>query len=215
MADNASNTSRMLALLAELRREMNGVAADAMRSYGGQYGVNYGVAAHTIREKASAIPHDHEFAEYLYKQDVRELRIAGLWIAEPERVTVDDLPFWVAGIINSEVAEQAALALFSHVECINEMLSEWSHSTNVLPCYAAMLAAARNEHTDPDTAFGSLFRIVRNFPDNRLAGQGAVALLVSVAASDRDGVAHMIESLPDSPTAAYVRDEMSWRLETI
>ena len=93
MADNASNTSRMLALLAELRREMNGVAADAMRSYGGQYGVNYGVAAHTIREKASAIPHDHEFAEYLYKQDVRELRIAGLWIAEPERVTVDDLPF--------------------------------------------------------------------------------------------------------------------------
>ena len=48
------NTSRMLALLGELRRDRNGMAADAMCSYGGQYGVNYGVAAHTIRDRARA-----------------------------------------------------------------------------------------------------------------------------------------------------------------
>ena len=215
MADTTSNTTRMLALLAELRREMNGVAADAMRSYGGQYGVNYGVAAHTIREKASTLSHDHEFAEYLYRQDVRELRIAGLWLAEPECVTSDDLPFWVAGMINSEVAEQAALALFSHVECINEMLEEWSHSTDVLPPYAAMLAAARNERTAASAAYGPLFRIINAFPDNRLAGQGAVALLASLAERDREGVDAFIASLPENQTADFVRDEMSWRLETI
>ena len=215
MADTNSKTTRMLALLAELRREMNGVAADAMRSYGGQYGVNYGVAAHTIREKASAMPHDHEFAEYLYRQDVRELRIAGLWLAEPGCVTSDDLPFWVAGMINSEVAEQAALALFSHVECIDGMLEEWSHSTDVLPPYAAMLAAARNERTVAYAAYGPLSRIINAFPDNRLAGQGAVALLASLAGRDRAGVDGFIAALPENRTADFVRDEMAWRLESI
>ncbi len=207
------NTSRMLALLAELRRDRNGMAADAMCSYGGQYGVNYGVAAHTIRDRAKSEGKDHAFAEFLYRQDVRELRIAGLWIAEAERIKPADFHFWAAGIINSEVAEQAALALLSQVERIDNLLAEWSESDNILLCYTAMLAAARNAERDDEAALGALYRIVDTFPDNRLAGQGAVALLAAIAERNAEAVKLFVNTLPETATTQFVREEIAWRVE--
>ncbi len=40
----ADFTSRMVALLGAMRRERNGAVADAMRYYGADYGLNYGVS---------------------------------------------------------------------------------------------------------------------------------------------------------------------------
>lgn len=207
------NTSRMLALLGELRRDRNGMAADAMCSYGGQYGVNYGVAAHTIRDRAKAEGKDHAFAEYLYRQDVRELRIAGLWIADAKEIKPSNFHFWAAGIINSEIAEQAAMALLSEVERIDDLLAEWSQSDNILLCYAAMLAAARSGERDDEMALGALYRIIDTFLDNRLAGQGAVALLAAIAERDVEAVKNFVATLPQSPTALFVREEIAWRVE--
>ncbi len=207
------NTSRMLALLGELRRDRNGMAADAMCSYGGQYGVNYGVAAHTIRDRAKTEGKDHAFAEYLYRQDVRELRIAGLWIADAKEIKPSNFHFWAAGIINSEIAEQAAMALLSEVERIDDLLAEWSQSDNVLLCYAAMLAAARSGERDDEMALGALYRIIDTFPDNRLAGQGAVALLAAIAERDVEAVKNFVATLPQTSTAIFVREEIAWRVE--
>lgn len=209
----SDNTSRMLALLGELRRDRNGMAADAMCSYGGQYGVNYGVAAHTIRDRAKATGKDHAFAEFLYRQDVRELRIAGLWIAEAESIEPKDFYFWAAGIINSEIAEQAAMALLSGVERIDDLLGEWSQSDNILLCYAAMLAAARNGERDDEMALGALYRIVDTFPDNRLAGQGAVALLAAIAERNVESVKNFVATLPQSSTSQFITEEIAWRVE--
>lgn len=76
------NTSLMISLLGALRREMNGAVADAMHYYGKRYGLNYGVSLPTIRTIASEQPTNNSLALYLYKQDVRELRLAALHIAD-------------------------------------------------------------------------------------------------------------------------------------
>ena len=52
-----------------------------MRYYGTPYGLNYGVSLSTLRRLARAEAPDHGFARYLYRQDVRELRLAALHIA--------------------------------------------------------------------------------------------------------------------------------------
>ena len=106
-------TSRMVALLRELRRERNGAVADSMRYYGAPYGLNYGVSLPTLRRIARAEAPDHAFARYLYRQDVRELRLAALHIACPASLTPEEFPAWAAGIVNSEIAEEAAFALLS------------------------------------------------------------------------------------------------------
>lgn len=137
-------TSRMVALLRELRRERNGAVADSMRYYGTPYGLNYGVSLPTLRRIARAEAPDHGFARYLYRQDVRELRLAALHIACPACFTPEEFPAWAAGIVNSEIAEEAAFALLSRAEAFPVLFSAWIASPDALLQYAALLAAARS-----------------------------------------------------------------------
>ena len=126
-------TSRMVALLRELRRERNGAVADSMRYYGTPYGLNYGVSLPTLRRIARAEAPDHGFARYLYRQDVRELRLAALHIACPACFTPEEFP-----------AEEAAFALLSRAEAFPALFSAWIASPDALLQYAALLAAARS-----------------------------------------------------------------------
>ena len=138
-------TSRMVALLGELRRERNGAVADAMRCYGAPYGLNYGVSLPTLRKLARAETPDHDFARYLYLQEVRELRLAALHIARPESLTPDEFPAWAAGIVNSEVAEEAAFAFLSRSAAFPALFDAWIADPNPLLRYAALHSAARSD----------------------------------------------------------------------
>ena len=86
-----NHTARMAALLGELRREMNGAVAESMQRGEGGYGLNYGVSIPTIRAIAGRVGTDHAFARFLYRQDVRELRMAAPTIADPASVTPDNV----------------------------------------------------------------------------------------------------------------------------
>ena len=157
----ADFTSRMVALLGAMRRERNGAVADAMRYYGADYGLNYGVSLPTVRTLARACGRDHEFARYLYAQEVRELRLAALHIAEPERLTADEFAFWGGGICNSEVAEEAAFALLGRIDAFDELFRSWCNGGTLLEGYAAVMAAARREDSlnHIDTAAAWLRRV--------------------------------------------------------
>ena len=172
-------TSRMVALLGELRRERNGAVADAMCLCGKPYGLNYGVSLPTLRRIARAETSDHDFARYLYVQDVRELRLAALYIAQPERVTMDEAEFWAAGIINSEVAEEASFALLSRVGVLPELFRSWITASPLLQ-YAALLAAARSPQASLAWVDAALEAVHRN----AVEAEALVAAARSVAAAD-------------------------------
>lgn len=172
-------TSRMVALLGELRRERNGAVADAMCLCGKPYGLNYGVSLPTLRRIARAETPDHDFARYLYVQDVRELRLAALYIAQPERVTADEADFWAAGIINSEVAEEASFALLSRVGVLPELFRSWITASPLLQ-YAALLAAARSPQASLAWVDAALEAVHRN----AVEAEALVAAARSVAAAD-------------------------------
>ena len=208
------HTSQMAALLSELRRERNGAAADAMSFYGKGYGLNLGVAIHTIRSIIADYPHDHSFAEFLYRQDVRELRIAALWLAEPERVEPSSFEFWQSGITNSEIAEQAAMALLSKVDCIDTLIAEWSASQDVLIVYAALLAASRNAHCNPTGVLQAVEMNAESHPDNRLIARSSVAAAVSLQLRAKDELLELAERLrlKETTTARYIADELAWQI---
>lgn len=169
----------MVALLGELRRERNGAVADAMCLCGKPYGLNYGVSLPTLRRIARAETPDHDFARYLYVQDVRELRLAALYIAQPERVTMDEAAFWAAGIVNSEVAEEASFALLSRVGVLPAIFESWMAASPLLQ-YAALLAAARSPQASlawVDVALEAVHR-------DAVEAEALVAAARSVAAAD-------------------------------
>lgn len=172
-------TSRMVALLGELRRERNGAVADAMCLCGKPYGLNYGVSLPTLRRIARAEMPDHDFARYLYVQDVRELRLAALYVAQPERVTADEAAFWAAGIVNSEVAEEASFALLSRVGVLPELFRSWITASPLLQ-YAALLAAARSPQASLAWVDAALEAVHRN----AVEAEAVVAAARSAAAAD-------------------------------
>ena len=212
-------TSRMVALLGELRRERNGAVADAMRCYGAPYGLNYGVSLPTLRKLARAETPDHDFARYLYLQEVRELRLAALHIARPESLTPDEFPAWAAGIVNSEVAEEAAFAFLSRSAALPALFDAWIAAPNPLLRYAALHSAARS---DLLTAawIAPAVEAVRRAADTlskpaaaplsassaaRLIAQGAVALLSAVGGlneENRQAVLRAAGSLGKLPAEA-------------
>lgn len=212
----ANNTSQMIALLGAMRKQMNGAVADAMYYYGADYGLNYGVSLPTVRQIAREQEKDHALALYLYKQQVRELRLAALHIAQAETITMEELPTWAEGVINSEIAEEMAFALLPHTTIISDIFAAWSESDNEFLVYATLMAAARSELARDTNIINTTPNILSRFSASRIIAQGVVALLAAAYDCDaeaRKAVAEVIEGLEESPAANYVKEEMSWRME--
>lgn len=174
----------MVALLRELRRERNGAVADSMRYYGTPYGLNYGVSLPTLRRIARAEAPDHGFARYLYRQDVRELRLAALHIACPACLTPEEFPAWAAGIVNSEIAEEAAFALLSRAEAFPALFSAWIASPDALLQYAALLAAARSPRLTASWVAPAVEAVHRNATAEATVEMPAEAMTEATAAAD-------------------------------
>ena len=208
-----NNTSKMVALLGKIRKQMNGAVLDTFRYYGAKYGMNYGVALHSLREMAREVGCDDDLAHFLYRQQVRELQIIALWIADAKGVTIEQFDHWAAGIINSEIAEQAAQGLLSKIEQIDALLEQWCGGENELLAYAALLAASRSEKVSALSVQRAVNKSINTFSDNHLAVQGVVALLSSQIAKNRALVEAILATLPDNKSAAAVREEIAWRLE--
>ena len=189
-------TSRMAALLGRFRRERNGVVADTMQYRGKAYGLNYGVSLPTIRAVARAERPDSDFARFLYRQDVRELKLAAFWIADPVQVTSVEFSDWGEGIANSEMA--------------------WCDTGNELLGYAGLLALSRIPHPDFSSLVPVLRRLVVTYPESNLVAQGVVALLAAIMtnpAVQRRDIEIFLSSLGPGKTARYIEEEMTWRLE--
>ena len=208
-----NNTSKMVALLGKIRKQMNGAVLDTFRYYGAKYGMNYGVALHSLREMAREVGCDDDLAHFLYRQQVRELQIIALWIADAASVNVEQFDHWAAGIINSEIAEQAAQGLLSKIEQIDILLESWCSGENELLAYAALLAASRSEKVSVEAVQSAVNKSLNTFSDNHLAVQGIVALLSAQIAKNRALVEAVLATLPNNKSAAAVREEIAWRLE--
>ena len=204
----------MIRLLDALRRERNGDAAASMRYYGVRYGLSYGVSLPAVRALARAEGTDPAFAGYLFAQDVRELKIAALWIADPGALDAAGAERWAAGLVNSELAAEAALALLSRVDDFGPLFAAWTAAERPWPVqYAALLGAARN--AGRRTAWlDAAADVVRRNPENGLLADAAVAFLAAVAEcpQGRDAVVRTVAALGDSAAAEHVREELAWRL---
>ena len=208
------NTSKMITLLGKMRKQMNGAVADAMFYYGTRYGLNYGVSLPTVREIAEEVGKDHELALYLFKQQVRELKLAALHIADAEQITAATSSTWTDGITTSELAEEAAFAMLSHCPSLNEIYDKWVKSENEFATYAALMALSRSSVISPEQ-LDPLPNITCRFSTSRPIAQGVVALLAAAYLNPalQEAVKATLEKLPDTPASEYVRDEMSWRME--
>lgn len=205
-----NHTSRMTALLGELRRERNGAVADAMRLVGAPYGLNYGVSLPTLRRLARAEKPDYAFAKFLSLQDVRELRLAAYHIADPAGLTPGEFPFWASGIVNHELAEEAAFALLPRIGDFPALFRTWTAAGMPWPLqYAALMAASRVVPPDSgwvDSAVEAVRRAAaaaETVPPDVAASEGGLVSAAPVAAV----VAGTVPQRPPPRKAVFPRPQ--------
>lgn len=117
---------------AELRTMMNGVAAAAMRQAGltQDYRVNFGVEVPRLMDLAAELRAQHagelpQLAQALWQESVRECRILALLLMPAEDFPADLAEEWKGGIRQVELAQLAALHLFSRMASATDCAFSW------------------------------------------------------------------------------------------
>lgn len=127
----------------QLRSVMNGVASSSMKSRGADYKVNYGVPFVIIKEIASKVAPNHDLAQLLWAENVRELNIIATLLQPRETFTTALANQWVNRITNPEQAEQICLNLLQHCAFADELVIDWLKSDAELVRYTAWHLLAR------------------------------------------------------------------------
>lgn len=133
-----SSTIKMIALLRELKKEMNGAVTGGMQQRGLNYALNYGVSIPTIRDIAEKYAPDAELAKLLIRQDVRELKIAAVYVANPQKIDRSEFLLWKDNLKTVELLDHATLFLFAELPFWNEIVKEWFDSSDPFYIHGAL-----------------------------------------------------------------------------
>lgn len=130
----------------DLHAQMNGMASAAMREAGltADYRVNFGVELPRLQEmavevadnctEAGAVETDMaSLAQQLWKEAVRECRILALWLMPTSHMDCDLTEVWAEQIHTVELAQLAAMLLFSKVTGISSLAFQWIAYEATLP----------------------------------------------------------------------------------
>ena len=176
----------MIRLLGRLKKEMNGAVAEAMQRRGLNYPLNYGVSVPTIRSIAGEYGTSHSLAMLLYRQQVRELKLAAAFVDDPQQVTPDQMRLWADGFANTELVEQVVYNLFRKAPGAERVALEWLDSPKPLLRYAGLLTAASTvrpemEQTMRQAFFDRIDQLVFREIDSSAVLRGIVTALRQLA----------------------------------
>ncbi|NDV65388.1 DNA alkylation repair protein [Bacteroides sp. 224] len=109
----------------QLRLGMNGVVSQSMREKGLHYKLNFGVELPRIKVIASNYEKNHELAQALWKEDIRECKILAGLLQPIETFYPEIADIWVEDIHNMEIAELTCMNLFQNLPYIPAKTFQW------------------------------------------------------------------------------------------
>lgn len=99
----------------QLRLSMNGAASQSMREKGLVYKLNFGVELPRIKDIASHIPKNHELAQALWKEEIRECKILAGMLQPVDSFLPEIADIWVESMLHMEIAELTCMNLFQYL----------------------------------------------------------------------------------------------------
>lgn len=134
---------QLKAIKTQLRLAMNGAASQSMREKGLVYKLNFGVELPRIKEIAALFPRDHQLAQALWKEEIRECKILATLLQPIESFYPEIADIWVERITTQEIAELASMNLFQHLPYAPQKSLQWMASEEPMTQACGLLTAAR------------------------------------------------------------------------
>ena len=109
----------------QFRLFMNGVVSQSMREKGLDYKLNFGIELPRLKEIAAKFEKDHEVAQALWKENIRECKILAGLLQPVDTFYPEIADIWVEDMHYPEIAELTCMNLFSHLPYASEKVFQW------------------------------------------------------------------------------------------
>ena len=114
----------------KFRLFMNGMVSQSMREKGMEYKLNFGIEYPRIKEIAAGYEPDHELAQALWKENIRECKILATMIMPVEKFEADLADLWMEQTDNQELAEMLAFNLLQYAPYAPAVAYKWITTDN-------------------------------------------------------------------------------------
>lgn len=109
----------------QFRMAMNGVTSKSMRDKGLDYKLNFGVEVPRLKEIASHYEKNHQLAQALWKENIRESKILAAMLQPIDSFYPEIADIWVEDMHYPEIAELTCQNLFQYLPYASEKAFEW------------------------------------------------------------------------------------------
>lgn len=109
----------------QFRLFMNGVVSQSMREKGLEYKVNFGIEVPRLKEIAAKFEKNHDVAQALWKENIRECKILAGLLQPVETFYPEIADIWVEDMRYPEIAELTCMNLFQHLPYASGKAFEW------------------------------------------------------------------------------------------
>lgn len=104
---------------------MNGMVSQSMREKGMEYKLNFGIEYPRIKEIAAGYEPDHELAQALWKENIRECKILAGLLQPADTFYPEIADIWIEGMGYPELAEYTVMNLFQRLPYASEVVFRW------------------------------------------------------------------------------------------
>ncbi|HZK95199.1 MAG TPA: DNA alkylation repair protein [Prolixibacteraceae bacterium] len=163
LLDNPEAEQLFQEILSKIKPLQNIEVVNSMQKRGVDYKVNLGVSIPLLQDMASDYEKNHLLALKLWNKQWRETMILAMLLEEPEKITENQMDFWVKNFQSIEIAEQAAMNLFSKTGFAYKKAFEYCLGKKLLVKIVGLLMIGRLALTDREAAdenFDSFFELM-------------------------------------------------------
>ena len=122
---DSTTTEKLQLIKRDFRSLMNGTAAASLREKGLHYRLIFGVEWPQLMRLSAEIGKDHDLAQALWKEDIRECRLLAGLIQPVETFSLELADVWIETMHYPEEAQYTVLSLFRHLPHVSEAAFQW------------------------------------------------------------------------------------------
>ena len=133
-------------ILGEIKRDTNGAVVGSMCDMNcGEPYFSYGVTVAKIKNVVKNYSHNHELALELFSSKIRELKLAAIYMENPQSVEVAQMSLWQQSFDSLEIAEHCASMLFYQCDKSVEVALKWAKIGGNTTKAAFLMASKRTK----------------------------------------------------------------------
>lgn len=151
-------------VLSKLKAKASRTNLDGMARFGISIEKRLGLSMPEMRRIAKETGQDHGLAVRLWKTGIAEARIVASMVADPERLTEEEMEDWVKGFNSWDICDQVCMNLFARTPMAQRKVLEWSKREEEFvkrAAYALLACLAWHDKEAADAIFVRLLPVIR------------------------------------------------------